>query len=220
MTQVKICGITNQEDALFAARCGAAALGFIFYPFSPRYIKPEDAGKIISVLPDALVEVGVFVNENVAEIKRVMEYCGLDMIQLHGDETPEFCREFPSARVIKAVELKNEADFVYAKSYHVGAILVDSRHAGLYGGTGRKANWELACRVKNKKPLILSGGINEKNIAEAMKTVVPVALDINSGVESEPGKKDHAKLARIFDIIRAADTTLDNAQLIFTKRGI
>jgi phosphoribosylanthranilate isomerase len=220
VTQVKICGITNQEDALFAARCGAAALGFIFYPFSPRYIKPEDAGKIISVLPDALVEVGVFVNENVAEIKRVMEYCGLDMIQLHGDETPEFCREFPSARVIKAVELKNEADFVYAKSYHVGAILVDSRHAGLYGGTGRKANWELACRVKNKKPLILSGGINEKNIAEAMKTVVPVALDINSGVESEPGKKDHAKLARIFDIIRAADTTLDNAQLIFTKRGI
>ena len=220
MTQVKICGITNQEDALFAARCGAAALGFIFYPFSPRYIKPEDAGKIISVLPDALVKVGVFVNENVAEIKRVMEYCGLDMIQLHGDETPEFCREFPSARVIKAVYLKNEADFVYAKSYHVGAILVDSRHAGLYGGTGRKANWELACRVKNKKPLILSGGINEKNIAEAMKTVVPVALDINSGVESEPGKKDHAKLARIFDIIRAADTTLDNAQLIFTKRGI
>jgi phosphoribosylanthranilate isomerase len=220
VTQVKICGITNQEDALFAARCGAAALGFIFYPFSPRYINRKMPEKLSVCCRMKLVKVGVFVNENVAEIKRVMEYCGLDMIQLHGDESPEFCREFPSARVIKAVELKNEADFVYAKSYHVGAILVDSRHAGLYGGTGRKANWELACRVKNKKPLILSGGINEKNIAEAMKTVVPVALDINSGVESEPGKKDHAKLARIFDIIRAADTTLDNAQLIFTKRGI
>ena len=203
MTQVKICGITNKEDAMCAADCGAAALGFIFYPPSPRYIKPADARKIIRVLPDELVKVGVFVNEKAEEIKRVMKYCGLDMIQLHGDETPEFCREFPSAQVIKAVELKNEADFVYAKSYHVGAILVDSRHAGLYGGTGKKANWDLACRIKNKKPLILSGGLNEKNIAEALKVVAPAALDINSGVESEPGKKDHAKLARIFDIIRA-----------------
>ena len=146
-----------------------------------------------------------------------MEYCGLDMIQLHGDESPEFCREFPSAQVIKAVELKNEADFVYAKSYHVGAILVDSRHAGLYGGTGKKANWDLACRIKNKKPLILSGGLNEKNIAEALKAVAPAALDINSGVESEPGKKDHAKLARIFDIIRHADVEPGRNHYLFKK---
>ena len=214
MTPVKICGITNKEDALCAAKCGAAALGFIFYPPSPRYIRPADVKKIVRFLPQQLVKIGVFVNEKAAEIKRAIEYCGLDMIQLHGDESPEFCREFPSAQVIKAVELKNEADFVYAKSYHVGAILVDSRHAGLYGGTGRKANWELACRVKNKKPLILSGGINEKNIAEAMKTVVPVALDINSGVESEPGKKDHAKLARIFDIIRHVDVEPNEMHLM------
>ena len=220
MTPVKICGITNEEDALYAAKLGAAALGFIFYPASPRYIKPEYARKIVSVLPDDLVKVGVFVNENVAEIKRVMEYCGLDMIQLHGDETPAFCREFPAYRIIKAIELKNNADLNHVYSYEVAALLVDSRHAGLYGGTGRKANWELACRVKNKKPLILSGGINEKNIAEALRTVAPAALDINSGVESKPGKKDHEKLARIFDIIRAADTAPDNAQLIFTKRGI
>jgi phosphoribosylanthranilate isomerase len=219
VTQVKICGITNEEDALFAAGCGAVALGFIFYPHSLRHIKLANARKIVGVLPDDLVKVGVFVNEKVDAIKRVMEYCGLDMIQLHGDETPEFCREFTSAQVIKAVELKNEADFVYAKSYNVGAILVDSRHAGLYGGTGRKANWELACRIKNKKALILSGGLNEKNVAEALKVVAPAALDINSGVESEPGKKDHAKLARIFDIIRVADNAPDNAQLIFTKRG-
>jgi phosphoribosylanthranilate isomerase len=218
VAQVKICGITNEKDALCAVGCGATALGFIFYPFSPRNIKPADARKIIHVLPDELVKVGVFVNEKAAEIKRMMKYCGLDMIQLHGDESPEFCREFPSAQVIKAVELKNEADFVYAKSYHVGAILVDSRHAGLYGGTGKKANWDLACRIKNKKPLILSGGLNEDNIAQAIKDVAPHALDINSGVESKPGKKDHAKLARIFDIIRAVDTALDNAPLIFTKR--
>jgi phosphoribosylanthranilate isomerase len=218
VTQVKICGITNKEDALYAAGCGAAALGFIFYPFSPRYIKPEDARKIVSVLPDDLVKVGVFVNEKADEIKRVMEYCGLDMIQLHGDESPEYCREFSEYRIIKAVELKNEADLNHALNYDVGALLVDSRHTGLYGGTGKKANWDLACRIKNKKPLILSGGLNEKNIAEALQTIAPAALDINSGVESEPSKKDHAKLARIFDIIRAVDTTTDNALLIFTKR--
>ena len=140
------------------------------------------------------------------------------MIQLHGDESPEFCREFPAFQIIKAVELKNDNDLNHAYSYEVAAILVDSRHAGLYGGTGRKANWKLACCVKNKKPLILSGGLNEKNIAEALRTVAPAALDINSGVESEPSKKDHAKLARIFDIIRAADNASDNALLIFTKR--
>jgi phosphoribosylanthranilate isomerase len=95
---------------------------------------------------------------------------------------------------------------------------VDSRHAGLYGGTGKKANWELACRIKNKKPLILSGGLNEKNITEALRTVTPAALDINSGVEISPGKKEHAKLVRIFDIIRAADTAPGNSQLIFSKR--
>ena len=218
MKQVKICGITNKEDALCAAGCGAAALGFIFYPPSPRYIKPEDARKIISDLPKEVVNVGVFVNEKVDEIKRVMKYCGLDMIQLHGDESPEFCREFPAFQVIKAVELKNDDDLNHAYSYGVAAILVDSRHAGLYGGTGRKANWKLACRTKNKKPLILSGGLHENNIAEALQTVAPAALDINSGVESEPGGKDHAKLARIFEIIRAMDTASDNALLIFSKR--
>lgn len=219
MTQVKICGITNEEDALYVVHCGAAALGFIFYPFSPRYIKPEEARKIIAVLPDDLVKIGVFVNEKAAEIKRVIKYCALDMIQLHGDESPEFCREFAASRIIKAVELKNENDLNHAFDYDVAALLVDSRDAGLYGGTGKKANWKLASRVKNKKLLILSGGLNEENIAEALQMVAPAALDINSGVESKPGKKDHAKLARIFDIVRAVDTTPNNALLIFTKKG-
>jgi phosphoribosylanthranilate isomerase len=220
VTQVKICGITNDEDALCAAECGAAALGFIFYPPSQRYIKPADARRIISVLSKEIVKVGVFVNEKPDEIKRVMEYCGIDMIQLHGDETPEYCLEFSVDPIIKAVELKNEDDLNHALNYDVAALLVDSRHAGLYGGTGKKSNWELACLIKNKKPLILSGGLNEENIAEALQTVVPAALDINSGIEISPGKKDHAKLARIFDIIRAVDTTTDSALLIFTKRGI
>jgi phosphoribosylanthranilate isomerase len=217
--QIKICGITNKEDALCAAKLGATALGFIFYPPSPRNIKPADARKIVSVLSDELVKVGVFVNESVTEVKRIVEYCGLDMIQLHGDESPAYCREFPASQVIKAVQLKNDDDFNQASGYDVAAILVDSRHAGLYGGTGKKANWELACRIKNKKPLILSGGLNEGNIAEAIKAVTPNALDINSGVELRPGKKDHAKLARIFDIIQHADVELNERQLIFSKRG-
>jgi phosphoribosylanthranilate isomerase len=216
VTQLKICGITNKEDALYAAGGGTAALGFIFYPSSSRYIKPEEARKIISVLPDELVKVGVFVNEKADEIKRVMEYCGLDMVQLHGDESPEFCREFTTSQIIKAVELKNDNDLNRAFDYDVAALLVDSRQAGLYGGTGRKANWKLACRTKNKKPLILSGGLNEKNVAEALKVVAPAALDINSGVESEPGKKDHAKLARIFDIIRHAD--VEPGEILFLRR--
>jgi phosphoribosylanthranilate isomerase len=220
VTEVKICGITNKEDSLCASHCGAAALGFIFYPPSPRYIKPEDAQKIISVLPNEVVKVGVFVNVNPEEIKRVMEYCALDMIQLHGDESSEFCRQFPASMVIKAVELKNEDDLKHALGYDVAAILVDSRHAGLYGGTGKKSKWELAFAIKNKKPLILSGGLNEENIAEAMQAVAPAALDVNSGVESSPGKKNHKKLNKIFDIIRASDTTLENSPSIFKKRKI
>lgn len=218
MTQVKICGITNLQDALVATRCGAAAVGFIFYPPSPRHIKPVDAKQIVGSLPDKLVKVGVFVNETPQEIKRVMEYCSLDMIQLHGDETPEYCHQFPVAITIKAVELKNNDDVKRALGYKVAAILIDSRHAGLFGGTGKKSNWELTCRIKDKKPLILSGGLNADNIAEALKSVTPAALDINSGVEASPGKKDHKKLTQIFDIIRAFDATPENSLLIFKKR--
>ena len=220
MVQVKVCGITNEEDALCAFQCGAAALGFIFYPPSGRYISPEQARQIINILPQSLVKVGVFVNESAAEVNRIVEYCGLDFVQLHGDESPEYCSQFPAAQVIKAVELKNEDDLSHALGYDVAAILVDSRHAGLYGGTGKKANWELAQCIKNKKLLILSGGLNEANVKKALEKVVPQALDINSGVEKSPGKKDHIKLARLFDIVRAANFSTDNAPLIFTKREI
>lgn len=218
MTQVKICGITNIEDALVASQCGAAALGFIFYPLSPRYIKPDEAKKIIKTLPDKIIRVGVFVNEKPDKIKRIKDLCSLDMLQLHGDETPEYCRQFSTSVMIKAIELTNNNDINRALTYHVAVPLVDTRHAGLYGGTGKTSSWDLACRLQNKKPLILSGGLNAENIAEALKTVSPAAVDINSGVEASPGKKDHKKLARIFDIIRTSDTTPENSQLIF-KRG-
>lgn len=220
MTQTKICGITNIEDALVASQCGAVALGFIFYPESPRYIKPEDAKIIINSLPNNLVSVGIFVNEKADKIKKTVDYCSLDMIQLHGDESPAYCRQFPESIIIKAIELNNNDDIRYALTYHVAALLVDTRHAGFYGGTGKKSNWDLASRLKSKKPLILSGGLNADNIADALKTVAPAALDINSGVETSPGKKDHKKLTHIFDIIRTSDTTLENSQFILKKRFI
>ncbi len=200
MMQVKICGITNIKDALCAAENGTAAVGFIFYPPSPRYIDPQKAREIIDGLRDNPVKVGVFVNETAEEIIRIYECCRLDMIQLHGDESPEFCRQFPKGRVIKALELKNPEDLIKAAMYDVAAILVDSRHAGLYGGTGKTSNWELAGMVT--KPLILSGGLNEGNVVEALRMVNPAALDVNSGVESSPGKKDHAKIGRIMQIIK------------------
>jgi phosphoribosylanthranilate isomerase len=220
VVQVKICGITNKEDALFAAECGAAALGFIFYPASPRYIKPEDARKIISDLPGEVIKVCIFVNEKAEEIKKTVKYCSIDMIQLHGDESSEYCRQFPASIIIKAVELKNVDDLKHALSYNVAAILVDSRHAGLYGGTGKKANWDLATALRNKKPLILSGGLNQENILEALRTVRPAAVDINSGVEIWPGRKDHEKLSRIFNIIGATDTAPEKLPLIFSKRNL
>jgi phosphoribosylanthranilate isomerase len=220
MTQIKICGITNEEDALCAVQQGAAALGFIFYSPSLRYVEPKVVRQIVKKIPQNIVKVGVFVNESSKEIKKIMKYCRLDFIQLHGDESAEFCRSFPASTIIKTVELLDESDLAKAFSYNVAAILVDSRHAGLYGGTGKKTDWGLAVRVKSKKPLILSGGLNEANVKEALEKVAPHALDINSGVEISPGKKDHTKLARLFDILRAANISTDNAPLIFTKREI
>ena len=219
MKQVKICGITNQEDALFASRCGAAALGFIFYPSSPRFIKPADAKIVCRAVPDTVIKVGVFVNEKPEVIKSIVNDCALDMIQLHGDETPEFCRQLPASMIIKAVELKNSDDLSRALTYDVTAILADSRDRGLYGGTGQKSNWELASCLREKKPLILSGGLNAKNIASALQTVCPDALDINSGVESSPGKKDHEKLTQIFDIIRKTNEEMDKKGLITISKS-
>ena len=215
MTQVKICGITHLDDALCAAENGAAALGFIFYPPSPRYIEPQKARAIIDKLPQNLVKIGVFVNETTEEVMRIFDYCGLDMLQLHGNESPDYCRQFPTHRLIKALALKDEEDLKNASAFDVSAILVDSHHAGLYGGTGKTANWELAGRIS--KPLILSGGLNENNIIEALQKIHPDALDINSGVEERPGKKDCAKIIRIMEIIKKQKNE-NEIPIIFTSR--
>ena len=213
--QVKICGITNLEDALTAAENGADAVGFIFHPPSPRFIEPQKAAQITKALPDRLVKVGVFVNEKESFVRHTFEHCRLDMIQLHGDESPGYCRQFPKNRILKALVLQTEEDVRKSEAFDVAAILVDARHNGLYGGTGRTADWDLAGKIAG--PLILSGGLNDSNILEALQKVRPAALDINSGVEERPGKKDAAKIKNIMQLIKHA-TDGNPSPPIFVQR--
>lgn len=202
MTEIKICGITRIEDALCAAECGADAIGFIFHPVSPRYITAERAKAIIAELPEGIVTVGIFVNRPAEEVERTMEACGLDLIQIHGDESPAYCRRFPTGRVIKAIAPRTPEELRRLADYEVRAFLVDARDAGRYGGTGKRADWELAAKLGESHPLILAGGLDAGNIAEALAAVAPPAVDINSGCERAPGIKDHDRLRRIVKLVR------------------
>jgi phosphoribosylanthranilate isomerase len=203
MTEIKICGITNLKDARRVFECGADALGFIFHPESPRYLTPGAARKIIKGLPAEITKVGVFVNREYQVVKGMADYCGLDIIQLHGDETPEYCSSFPPFSLIKAVSKWKDTDLRPLSKYPVKAFLVDSRDQEHYGGTGIKSDWTLAKKIGEIKPLILAGGLNAENIREAIETVSPDAVDIASGVEISPGKKDHEKMRELIDIVRA-----------------
>jgi phosphoribosylanthranilate isomerase len=198
--EIKICGITNLEDALNACFFGADAIGFIFYPKSPRYITPDAVKHISDNLPPVFVRVGVFVNHELQSVRNIFKFCGLDMIQLHGDESPEYCRHFPETVLIKAFSPKSDEELDDIKNYPVKAILIDSRTADLYGGTGKKSNWELASKMKLICPLILSGGLNPDNILKSIETVAPHAVDVNSSVEISPRKKDYDKMKKVIDI--------------------
>ena len=213
MTEIKICGMTNIEDACFVAESGVDALGFIFYPKSPRYVQPEKARDIIRKLPPEVAKIGVFVNHDTQGIKEIMEYCGLDFIQLHGNESPEYCRHFPESVIIKAMSPRTEEDLNIMEEYRARAILVDTYAPGKHGGTGKVSNWELAVKIRKMRPLILSGGLNPDNIEDAMKKVSPHAVDINSGVEKMPGKKDHGLIKRIINLVRQGDTAQDNKRM-------
>ena len=204
MTRVKICGITNLEDAHLAAELGADAIGFIFAE-SPRRISPKEAKAITRTLPPLVKTVGVFVNEDPARIKEIQSFCGLDLIQLHGDESPEICREL-MPHSIKAFRIQNEADIENIKRYQgaVRAILLDTFQKGKAGGTGLTFDWGLAVKAKETGiPLILAGGLSPENIQEAIATVNPYAVDINSGIEERPGKKDPVLMKQLMEIILA-----------------
>jgi len=201
--RVKICGITNLEDARLAVELGASALGFVFYPKSPRYIEPAVARKIITHLPPLVTTVGVFVNESEETLQRVVKEVGLDLVQLHGNESPDLCaRFFP--KVIKALRVREPEDLNLIPAYkgRIRAVLLDTYVEGLPGGTGQSFNWELAQRAKQFGiPLILAGGLRPENIREALQTVRPFAVDVSSGVEAFPGKKDPEKLRALLKAI-------------------
>jgi phosphoribosylanthranilate isomerase len=205
VTEIKICGITNLEDASFVAECGADALGFIFYSRSPRYVTPERVKNILEKLPDRIARVGVFVNQELQEVKKTVEFCGLDLVQLHGNEPPEYCRQFPSSFLIKAFSPRRESDLRRLRNYPVGAILVDTYDPMCHGGTGKRSNWTLAVKVKETHSLILAGGLNLGNVREAIEIVSPHAVDINSGVESSPGRKEYEKVKAIIEIVRTME---------------
>ncbi len=214
MVDIKICGVTNISDARLAVECGVDALGFIFYPKSQRYVEPAKAKEIIGELHHETMSVGVFVNHEVQEVKEIAQLCGLDLIQLHGDESPQYCAQFPASSLIKAVSCRTEEEVHELRNYSVGAILMDARDPERYGGTGKNSDWRLAIRVKETHPLILAGGLNKKNIRKAIETVRPQAVDINSGVEISPGKKDPRKVREIVTIVREIDQIIINT----TKR--
>jgi phosphoribosylanthranilate isomerase len=189
--KVKICGITNLEDALTAVKLGAHALGFVFAP-SPRQIAPQKVRKIIRAIPPFVKTVGVFVNEAPATIRGVKQHCGLDLVQLHGDESPAFCDEL-MPYTIKSVRIKDESFLQTSRAYHgkVRALLLDTYSKEKVGGTGKTFDWNLAIKVKKMGlPIILSGGLGPSNIDLAIHTVRPYAVDVNSGIEKYPGKKN------------------------------
>jgi len=193
----KICGLTRREDVEAAVNAGASYLGFIFYAKSPRNISPEDAREISRDLPESVKKVGVFVNYPLAEILRIVKFCGLDVVQLHGDESPEFARQFQGVEVWKALSLRNADDMDYAEKYPADLILVDAMSGEQRGGTGRTCDWSPAAELSSKRPVILAGGISPDNIIEAVEKVKPVIVDVNSGVETAPGIKDKDKISAI-----------------------
>lgn len=196
MVKVKICGITSLDDALEAIDAGADALGFVFYSKSPRHILPDQAADIIRRLPPFVQTVGLFVNEELSIVNTTADRCGLDIVQLHGDETPEYC-ESVRRRVIKAFRVRDISSLHSLAQYSVSGCLLDAWSQTAPGGTGQTFNWDIAAEaVKGGQRIILAGGLTPDNVAEAVRQVHPYAVDVSSGVESSPGCKDADKVRR------------------------
>lgn len=212
MVQVKICGITNLEDALVATDAGADLLGFIFYSKSPRYIAPERAKEIVLAtrhLSPVTRFVGVFVNESPERVRSTMDTAQLDLVQLHGTEPASMVREL-SPRVYKSLRPRDAdearaavAEYREAMNGNVPAFIVDTFDVKQFGGTGTRADWDMAARIAREFPILLAGGLNAENVADAMATVQPWGVDVSSGVERAPGLKDHAKVRRFIEAVKS-----------------
>jgi len=204
--KVKICGITNLKDAKVAVDAGCDALGFVFYKKSPRYIPPLKARQIIKELPKNIIKIGVFVNAREKTIKNIAKLCGLDILQFHGNESPEFCKKFCGFKIIKAFRVKDKVDLSKVLRYRTFAYLFDAFAKTGFGGTGEKFDWKLLSQIHDdiKCPVFLSGGLNEKNVKEAVKSVHPDWLDVSSSLEVRPGKKDSKKVKEFIGQVKAS----------------
>ena len=204
-TRIKICGITNLADAQVAIEAGADALGFNFYEKSPRRVSLKDSSEISRRLAPFIMRAGVFVNTPVELVLRAIGDCGLTLLQFHGDETPEFCTQF-GLMSMKAFRIRDAGSLKQLPEFQTDAWLLDAFSPEARGGTGEKFNWDLAVEAqKFGKPIFLAGGLTPENVADAVKKVRPFGVDVASGVESSPGKKNHAKVRAFIAAVRNAD---------------
>ena len=200
--KVKICGITNVADGLAAAEAGADMIGLMFYESSPRNISFATASEISRALPAFTVRVGVFVNPNEDAVMRAIGDCGVSLLQFHGEETPEFCTQF-GVMSMKAFRVRGPETLAELPKYQTDAWLLDAYSADAYGGTGAKFNWDLALEATQfGRPIFLAGGLTPDNVGEAVRRTQPFGVDVSSGVESSPGKKDHAKILSFVQAVR------------------
>jgi phosphoribosylanthranilate isomerase len=195
--RIKICGITNEADARAAVDAGVDALGFVLYRKSPRYVEPTVVKQIIAALPPLVIPVGVFVNEEAKVVRDLMDDCGLALAQLHGDETASYCLDLERP-VLKAIRVKDRGSFLALAEFQgragVRGFIVDTYSTDAYGGTGRPIDWTLAAEAAQASTVILAGGLTADNVGQAIRAVRPYGVDVSSGVESAPGKKDHQKI--------------------------
>ena len=200
--KVKVCGMTSLKDALNAVEGGADAVGFIFYKKSPRSVTMKTVREIVLELPPFVDTVGVFVDETAEQINKIADYCNLDIIQLHGDESPIFCKKI-RRKVIKAFRIKDMQSVKKLSSFQVSGFLLDTFSENLHGGTGKVFDWNLALPAKKFGPVIMAGGLTPNNVQQAVRQIRPYGVDVCSGVESEPGIKDHKKVRAFLNNAKA-----------------
>jgi len=203
VVRVKICGITRPEDAVAAAEAGADAIGLVFAE-SPRRVNIEQARPILATLPPFVTPVALFVNETLERIRQTCDTLGIRTVQLHGDEPPDFARQLAGLCVIKAFRIGSEADLDALEGYPAACCLLDAKVAGKRGGTGATFDWSLAAKAARRARVILAGGLKPYNVAEAVRRVRPYGVDVSSGVEAAPGRKDPAKVRAFVDLARTA----------------
>lgn len=206
MTKIKICGITNMKDALAAAELGVDMLGFVFYGKSKRYVEMKTVRGIINELPGSILKVGVFVDEERDKVLDIAADVSLDILQFHGDETPDYCASFKDDyKVIKAFRIKDNASLRSVNDYIADYYLFDTYQESSAGGTGKTFDWKLLKDFEVLKPFILSGGLDPENVGKAIMEVAPYGVDVSSGVESSPGNKDIGLLKKFVTNLRRFD---------------